>query len=223
MSVTPRTINENEAGVALEFALSAAKADKTKIAEKLTKPAQREPLTERLLGAEKRRNSHLSEKKEKAQVKIDEVNKRKDELIESSTQKILTVHQERIKSAETKRKSIIEEKSTKGRQEVEKAKQVHSEKCKAVEEQKKQIDEKLVKAQQKRDEAIQEKLEKCKVAKKEPKGVDPEAKMVALEKKLSAAQLNRDAKIEQEKTRLKEKHEKVKEIAAQKKKTSENK
>ena len=55
------------------------------IAEKLTKPAQREPLTERLLGAEKRRNSHLSEKKEKAQVKIDEVIKRRDEQIETST------------------------------------------------------------------------------------------------------------------------------------------
>lgn len=220
MSVTPRTINENEAGVALEFALSAAKADKTKIAEKLTKPAQREPLTERLLGAEKRRNSHLSEKKEKAQVKIEEVIKRRDEQIETSTQKISSEHQERIKSAETKRKSIIEEKTIKARQEVEKAKQIAAEAANP-EGLKKCIDEKLVKAQQKRDEAIKEKLEKCKVNKKEPKD-ESEAKMVALEKKLSAAQLNRDAKIEQEKTRLKEKHEKVKEIAAQKKKTAEN-
>jgi len=223
MSVSPRTINENEYGAAFELTLSNPKMDKEVIVDKLHKTTPREPLANRLESAQQRRNSYLSEKKEKAQVKVDEVKTKLTQMEEELKRKALATNQERIKSAETKRKSLIDEKVDKARADVEKAKQLA--KMKAVEEANKfqETQKKILETQANVDEArkakIQEKVEKCKALRK-PKET-PEAKTEVLvnkiTKKLSNAQLNKVALQEQELARLREKHEKVEMVKSLKK------
>jgi len=223
MSVSPRTINENEYGAAFELTLSNPKMDKEVIVDKLHKTTPREPLANRLESAQQRRNSYLSEKKEKAQVKVEEVKTKLTQMEEELKRKALATNQERIKSAETKRKSLIDEKVDKARADVEKAKQLA--KMKAVEEANKfqETQKKILETQANVDEArkakIQEKVEKCKALRK-PKET-PEAKTEVLvnkiTKKLSNAQLNKVALQEQELARLREKHEKVEMVKSLKK------
>lgn len=267
MSVSPRTINENEYGAAFELTLSNPKMDKEVIVEKLHKTTPREPLANRLESAQKRRNSHLSEKKEKAQVKVEQVKSKLSQMEEELKQKALASNQERIKSAETKRKSLIDEKVVKARADVEKAKQLAKmkeneestklqetqkkiletqanvdearkvriqekvEKCKAlrkdgivkpeVKADEIAIEKKLSKAEENRKKQIQERLDKCKVKavkSKEEIRTETEANLVTkITKKLSNAQLNKDALQEQELARLREKHEKVEMVKQSKK------
>jgi len=225
MSVSPRTINENEYGAAFELTLSNPKMDKEVIVDKLHKTTPREPLANRLESAQKRRNSYLSEKKEKAQVKVDEVKTKLTQMEEELKRKALATNQERIKSAETKRKSLIDEKVDKARADVEKAKQMA--KMKQVEEANKfqETQKKILETQANVDEArkvrIQEKVEKCKALRK-PKetqlGTEAGADLVnKITKKLSNAQLNKLALQEQELARLREKHEKVEMVKSLKK------
>lgn len=224
MSVSPRTINENEYGAAFELTLSNPKMDKEVIVDKLHKTTPREPLANRLESAQQRRNSYLSEKKEKAQVKVEEVKTKLTQMEEELKRKALATNQERIKSAETKRKSLIDEKVVKARADVEKAKQVA--KMKQAEEANKfqETQKKLLETQANIDEArkvrIQEKVEKCKALRKpkETNNSEAGADLVnKITKKLSNAQLNKIALQEQELARLREKHEKVEMVKSLKK------
>ena len=159
MSVSPRTINENEYGAAFELTLANPKMDKEVIVEKLHKTTPREPLTDRMESAQKRRDSHISEKKEKARVNIEQIQEKKQaEVVEISKKS-----EERIKSAETKRKSLIDEKVVKARAEVEKAKKLAQMKEAKLQETQKKIMETQAKVDEARKIKIQEKLEKCKV------------------------------------------------------------
>jgi len=269
MSVSPRTINENEYGAAFELTLSNPKMDKEVIVEKLHKTTPREPLANRLESAQKRRNSYLDEKKEKAQVKVEEVKTKLSQMEEELKQKALASNLERIKSAETKRKSLIDEKVVKARADVEKAKQLAKmkeneestklqetqkkiletlanvdearkvriqekvEKCKALrkdgvakpEVKADAIEQKLSKAEENRKKQIQDRLDKCKVKavkSKEELRTEAEANLVnKITKKLSNAQLNKDALQEQELARLREKHEKVEMVKQSKPKKPE--
>jgi len=228
MSVSPRTINENEYGAAFELTLSNPKMDKEVIAEKLHKTTPREPLTDRMESAQKRRDCHLSEQKEKARksfVNIEQIQEKKQD----NDVTILKKAEERIKSAETKRKSLIDEKVVKARADVEKAKKLS--KWKAEEPEVKAteiasaIEKKLSKAEENRKKQIQDRLEKCKVKPVKTKEEleadlikETEAKLV---KKLSNASLNKDALHEKELARLREKHEKVEMLKNEKSKKPE--
>merc|ERR1712048_580539 len=181
--VSPRTINENNYGTAFELTLSKPKTSPTAVTEKLTKTAPREPLTDRIEAAQKRRNSHLSEKVEKAQVKTDVVKSKLTQMEQEMKEKALNANQERIKSAETKRKSLIDEKVAKAKTLVEKAKVVS-----------KTVNEEKQKALQELPVAIEEKLEKCKVKEVKP---DNGPTLVEIEQKLSKAELNREKQIQE--------------------------
>merc|ERR1712048_224710 len=225
--VSPRTINENNYGTAFELTLSKPKTSPTAVTEKLTKTAPREPLTDRIEAAQKRRNSHLSEKVEKAQVKTDVVKSKLTQMEQEMKEKALNANQERIKSAETKRKSLIDEKVAKAKTLVEKAKvvskTVNEEKQKALQELPVAIEQKLAKAEENREKQIQEKLEKCKVkaVKSKDQLEEEERKEIQtkLVKKMSNAEINRNEKMEQELARLREKHEKVEMVKMSKNKS----
>lgn len=196
MSVSPRTINENEYGAAFELTLSNPKMDKEVIAEKLHKTTPREPLTDRMESAQKRRDSHLSEKKEKAQksfVNIEQIQEKKQVEIKVKAE-------ERIKSAETKRKSLIDEKVVKARADVEKAKKLAQWKAEEENNKLQETQKKIVETQAKVDEArknrIQEKLEKCKVKEVVKPEVKTDEIASAIEKKLTKAEENRKKQIQ---------------------------
>merc|ERR1711881_710914 len=98
---------------AFELVIKDAKLNKETICEKLKKPQQpRSPLADRLDNAQRRRDEKLNEKKEKAAVDLANKQKkvREQEELKVETEKLVT---ERIKSADSKRKSIVDEKVAK--------------------------------------------------------------------------------------------------------------
>jgi len=230
MSVSPiKTINQNENGAAYEYIVENPKVPKSAIVDKLTKPTTpRSPLVDRISNAQKRRDSYLNEKKEKAVVYCDEKAKKREELEEKYKENTAQKVTERVKSAESKRKSLLDEKKAKAQAEYEKAKKVANEQA-ALKEEKKQkivakIDEKLTTAAEQKNkqlEAVKEKAagswEKAKVKVDERNEGKIKETAVQLEKKMSDCALNREKLIEREVMRLKEKHEKAKVVKANKK------
>lgn len=217
MSVSPRTINENEYGAAFELTLSNPKMDKAVIVEKLHTTTPREPLTDRMESAQKRRDSHISEKKEKARVNIEQIQEKKQVIEKTEVVEISKKAEERIKSAETKRKSLIDEKVVKARAEVEKAKKMAQMKNESKEAKLQEAQKKIAETQAKVDEArkmkIQEKLEKCKVKEVVKPVVNADEIASAIEKKLSKAEENRKKQIQDKLEKCKVKPVKTKEEA----------
>lgn len=227
MSVSP--INENQNGAAFEYIVENPKMAKDPIVKKLTKPAAaRSPLVDRLDNAQKRRDSHLKEKKEKAAVDPSAVVKQKEQMEEKLKENTVNRVTERIKSADTKRKSLLEEKAAKGQAEYEKAKKLAEAKKIDVEGELNKIQDKLAAATENKSkhlEAVKEKakvdLEKAQKLREEKEKELKQQSAAQLERKLSACQLNREKLLEDEVARLKEKHEKAKQVAANKPKSTE--
>merc|ERR1711881_428146 len=169
---------------AFELVIKDAKLNKETICEKLKKPQQPScPLADRLDNAQRRRDEKLNEKKEKAAVDL--ANKQKkvreqEEELKVKTEKLVT---ERIKSADSKRKSIVDEKVAKAQAEVIKAKKVAAlkkEEAEELAEKNKKIEEKVKAAEEKRAKILEaerqrlrEKHEKAKLVPLNKKKVDP--------------------------------------------------
>lgn len=227
MSVSP--INENEYGAAFDYIMENAKVAKESVTEKLSKATPRSPLVNRLDNAQKRRDSHLNEKKEKAAVDPEKIKKQKEQIEEEMKEKTLNVHTIRVKSADSKRKSLLDEKKAKAQADVSKAKKLASQKQVAEKKQTRELKSEIeqrqakallahaaqleaVKTKAKVDEKVEKVLKVKKVLEKDVQ----EKAAVELERKLSAVELNREKRLEEEKTRLKEKHEKAKLVAQNK-------
>lgn len=216
MSVSPRTINENEYGAAFELQLSDAKMGKEVIAEKLTVTTPRAPLTDRLQKADTKRKSLIDEKVVKARANVEKAKHlSKMKVTEESTK----VSETREKMLETQAK-VEEARKAKIQEKLEKCKV--KEVVKPVKANETAIENKMSKVEENRKRQIQEKLEKCKVktvkTKKELEDEKIQEVEVKLVKKLSNAQLNKDTLQEQELARLREKHEKVEMVKVEKKK-----
>merc|ERR1712036_142 len=142
-----------------------------------------------------------NEKKEKAAVDL--ANKQKkvreqEEELKVKTEKLVT---ERIKSADSKRKSIVDEKVAKAQAEVIKAKENHAKHLAKVIEAAKTL-------------TVEE--HKAKVAQKEAEELAEKNKKI--EEKVKAAEEKRAKILEAERQRLREKHEKAKLVPLNKKK-----
>jgi len=207
MSVSPRTINENEYGAAFELQLSDAKMGKEVIADKLSKTSPRDPLTDRIQKADTKRKSLIDEKVVKARANVEKAkNLSKMKITEESTK--VSEAQKKMLEAQAK---VEEARKAKIQEKLEKCKV--KEVVKPVKATEVAIENKMSKVEENRKKQIQEKLEKCKVktvkTKKELEDEKIQEVEVKLVKKLSNAQLNKETLQEQELARLREKHEKV--------------
>jgi hypothetical protein len=217
-------IKEKENGSAFEVILKSPQKDASVVlAKKKVLTPNRKPLVDRLDNASKRYEEQLNEKKNKAAEKFTKVLKIKEDQVERiESQKQATT--ERIKSADTKRRSILDEKVEKAKADVEKAKKLSAEKREQEDKQLKALQNKIVEKKAKAEELHAKQIEIIKEkAKVKLTLTDIEQHKLRVEQEFreqTAAKLNsklssvdeKRAKIlAEEQRKLKEHHEKVSE------------
>lgn len=219
-------IREKENGSAFEVIIKSPNRDVNQVlaakANNSPRAPPRAPLVDRLDNASKRYVEQLNEKKNKAaeiSTKVKVVKEKQAEKVESQ----IAATTERIKSADTKRRSILDEKVAKGKADVDKAKGLSKQKRDEEEAKLKQlqakIHEKANKAEEIHAKQIELVKEKAKVAPKpKPAELEEQFRKETAEKlqiKMSSVGEKRNKLIAEEKRKLQQHHEKV--IETQKK------
>lgn len=227
-------VKENSLGARIDVTLKEASLDKNAVCQKLTPVpvSPRPPLVERMDNASKRRDKILCEKKQKAAVDIENKHKKVQEKLDQHKEKTTKLITERVKSADSKRKSLIDERVIKAQADVEKAKKISAEMKQEREGQLKSLEDKIVEKVTKANENHAKHIEKRKsqasahmaevlktVETVEKKQAEEKARALRKEKD---AHEKRMQLIEEERTRLKAKHEKVERLAQSKKNADPN-